>query len=119
MYSLATGTATIYRGTATNAYGDQISAIDDGHIVATGVLVSIQESRHTVKDPATQTWQVVRLYECSCQSDIDLRTNDVVVEDGPGGRTFQVSSASQGGGWAWTSDLNIDLKRLDFGELGG
>lgn len=119
MYSLATGTAAIYRGTKTNSYGDVIASTDPENRIASGVLVSIQESRNQPKDPANQAVRVVRLYDCSVQSDTDLRTNDVLVEDGLGGRTFQVLTASQGGGWAWTSDLNVQLKRLDLGQQGG
>lgn len=119
MYSLATGTATTYRGTVPNEYGDDVAAIDPDHIVAAGLLVSIQESKNTAWDPANQVVRVTRTYDCSVQSDTDLRTNDVIVEDGPGGRTFQVTSASQGGGWAWTSDLNVVLKRIDRGDQGG
>ncbi|HEX3778530.1 MAG TPA: hypothetical protein VHX38_02605 [Pseudonocardiaceae bacterium] len=119
MYSLATGTAAIYRGTTETAFGDEVASIDPSDRVAAGVLVSIQETTKRAWDPATQTVRVVRTYECSVQSDTDLRTNDVLVEDGPGGRTFQVTSSSQGGGWAWTSDLNVELKRIDLSQQGG
>lgn len=116
MYSLATGTGTIRRGVSLTEYGDEV---DDGVVVAAGVLVSIQETTKRVWDPADQVLRIVRVYDCSVQSDTDLRTNDVLTEDGPGGRTFQVTSASQGGGWAWTSDLNVMLKRIDTGQAGG
>jgi hypothetical protein len=119
MYSLATGTAAIYRGTKVNQFGDEIASLDPSNRVAADVLVSIQETRNQAWDPADQVVRVTRLYDCSVQSNTDLRTNDVLVEDGPGGRTFQVTSASQGGGWAWTSDLNVVLKRIDRGEPGG
>lgn len=116
MYSLATGTASIQRGTTVTDEGDEV---DGGQIIARKVLVSIQETTKRVTDPASQVVRIVRAYDCSVQSNVDLRTNDVLIEDGPRGRTFQVTSASQGGGWAWDSDLLVLLKRIDRGEQGG
>lgn len=119
VYSLATGTVTIRRGTSANAYGDPITGPTSGAVVATGVLASIQEVNQRVMDPATQMPRVVRGYMCSVQSDVDLRTNDVIVEETAPRRAFMVDDCSQVGGAGWTGDLRADLRRLDTGAAGG
>jgi hypothetical protein len=118
VYGLATGTVTIRRGsTTTSPYGDEVDG--QGPIVASGVLVSIQEVNKRVWDAANQVARVVRTYECSVQSDVDLRTGDTLIDEGGQSRVFEVVNASQTGGWAFTADLTVDLKRLDLGAVGG
>lgn len=118
MYSLATSTATIHRGTVvTTDYGDTVDGV--GEIVATGVLVSIQQSSARVWDPATQTMRVVRTWLCSIQSDQDVRTNDILIEENGAQRTYQVTDIVQTGGPFYTSDLTASLKTIDLGVQGG
>lgn len=108
MYALASCTASILRGTTVDEYGDPQ---DVDTVVHTGVPFSIQETEARVYDPATQTSRVVRTPVAACQSDVDLRIGDRVRDD-TNGITYIVNDVTQPGGVGWTSDLDVDLKRI-------
>jgi hypothetical protein len=108
MYALATCTASVLRGTSTNQYGD---LQDNGTVVATGLLASIQEADRTVWDPATQTPRIVRKIWAAMQSDAPIQSGDQLRDD-THGITYMVNSVTQPGGPGWTSDLEIDLRRI-------
>lgn len=108
MYALASCTASILRGTTVDQYGD---VEDTGTVAATGIPMSIQDTTQRVWDPSTQTPRVVRVIQAYCQSDVDLRTGDQVRDD-TNGITYMVTNVTQPYGPAWTSDLDVDLKRV-------
>lgn len=108
MYALASCLASILRGTTVDQYGD---AQDNSTVVASGVPMAIQDTTQRVWDPATQTPKVVHSIECSVQSNVDLRIGDQVRDD-TNNVTYIVNNVVQPYGPAWTSDLDVDLKRI-------
>jgi hypothetical protein len=109
MYALATCRGSILRGTTTDEYGD---VADAANIIATGVLASIQETTHRVWDRATQTPRIVRGFGCSMPSTTDIGPDDRFRDD-TNGVTYIVVAVTQPGGPAWTSDLEVELKRIN------
>lgn len=108
MYAIASCTATILRGTTIDQYGDPQ---DNGTPIASGVPFYIADTQDRVWDPATQTPRVVRMIDGQCQSDVDLRIGDQVRDD-TNGITYIVNDVTQPYGAGWTSDLDVDLKRI-------
>lgn len=108
MYAIASCTASILRGTTTDQFGDPQ---DVDTVVATGIPFFIADIADRVWDPATQTPRVVRSIDAQCQSDVDLRIGDRVRDD-TNGITYIVTDVTQPYGAGWTSDLDVDLKRI-------
>lgn len=109
MYTLATCTGSILRGTSTDVYGDEVDA---GTVVQSGVQAAVQEKQHRVFDPATQAPRVVRSIEAYVQSDVDIRDGDQFRDD-TNNITYAVVVVTQPGGPAWTSDLSVELQRIN------
>lgn len=108
MYAIASCTASILRGTTTNEFGD---TVDTDTVIQSGIPFYISDIADRVWDPSTQTPRVIRSIDGQCQSDVDLRIGDRVRDD-TNGITYIVNDVTQPYGAGWTSDLDVDLKRI-------
>lgn len=108
MYVVATCTASILRGTATDTYGD---AVDSAVAIATGVLASIREQSRVALDPATQEPRIVRYVEGVMPAGTDVTDTDQVRDD-THGVTYMVVAATQDRQPGFTPDLQLQLKRI-------
>lgn len=106
---LATTTASIYRGTTTDAYGDPVDANTP---IAVNVRAAIQEMRRTVFDPAEQRWTLVRFYSARMPSDTDIEQGDRILDE-RSNLFYLVQSVDNATSPVHTPDLRLDLKRID------
>lgn len=108
MYVVATCTASVLRGTTTDAYGDPE---DNGTVVHTGIIASIRETGRVVFDPSTQEPRVVRSIEGVMPAGTDVLDTDQVRDD-TNGVTYMVEAVTQGREPGFTPDLKLQLKRI-------
>lgn len=108
MYVVATCTASILRGTTTDAYGDPE---DNGTVVAAGIIASIRETSRTVFDPNTQQPRIVRSTEGVMPAGTDVVDTDQVRDDTYGVSYF-VEAVTQDREPGFTPDLKLQLKRV-------
>jgi hypothetical protein len=108
VYELATCTASILRGTATDAYGD---TVDAATVVASGIVASIRETSRVVSDPATQQPRIVRSADGAMPAGTDVRDSDQVRDD-TNGVTYIVQAVTQNREPGFTPDLQLQLKRI-------
>ena len=108
MYVIATCSASILRGTGTDAYGD---VTDTSTVIASGVLASIRETGHVVFDPNTQEPRIARMTECVMPSGTDVQDADQVTDDTHGVSYF-VEAVTQDREPGFTPDLKVQLKRI-------
>jgi hypothetical protein len=81
VYALASCTASIFRGSTVDEYGDDKPNNGPTGRVATGVMAAIVEHDSSVWDQATSTPRVVRMVEGRVQSNIDVRIGDRIRDD--------------------------------------
>jgi hypothetical protein len=108
VYVIATCTASILRGTATDTYGD---AVDSAVAIATGVIASIREQSRVAFDPSTQEPRVVRFTQGVMPAGTDVTETDQVRDD-TYGVTYIVTSVTQGRQPGFTPDLELQLKQI-------
>lgn len=108
MSFLATTTVTITRGTAENAYGDEI---DTDEVVASKVPASILERPVTGARPASGRADTPRIYAMRVWKTVDLRQNDRV-RDERTGRTFYVTTEAPSTNPVGLGSTRVDLQRV-------
>ena len=108
MYDLATCTASILRGTTTDAFGDPL---DTATVVTSGVLAAIREDTRTVFDQATQTPRVVRRIRGVMPSDTEVRDTDRIRDD-TNNVTYIVTEVTAPRQPGFSPDLQLELKRI-------
>ena len=111
MYGLASTTVSIYRGTTTNAYGDEVDDIDNAVCVASGIPADLFVTVARPYDPTTQQIRVIQSVRGSIGSDTDLVESDQIVDDNTG-FTYQVESVTQPMGPGFVGDLALELRRV-------
>jgi hypothetical protein len=110
MYALASTTASILRGTTTNAWGDEV---DDPNaaVIATGVPVCLDVTNTNAFDPTTQQIRTIRSIHGSIQSDTDVRETDRLRDDASG-VIYIVESVTDTLGPGFVGDLELVLKQV-------
>lgn len=108
MYTMATCTCTIFRGTTVDEFGD----LQPANIpVAIGVLAAIKESSVTVQDFATQTPRAVRAPTAYLPYGTDVQVGDRIQDD-----RYQVSywvvSTTIDHAPGHQPDISCELKRV-------
>jgi hypothetical protein len=78
MYSRATTTITIYRGTVTDDWGDPKDSLTP---VATGIRASILEQKIYAKGEITLQPRNLRYARLRVTKGVDLRTNDRILDE--------------------------------------
>lgn len=108
MYSLATCTVSILRGTTTTIYGDEV---DDGTVIASGIPASIIVASKSIYDRATQSPRVIQQVTGAVGSEVDIKDSDQVRDD-TNGITYAVEAVTQPNGPGFTPDLQLELRRV-------
>lgn len=109
MYSLATTTVSILRGTSTDpVYGDTTATMT---VVATGIPASIIEDRNLkTTTPGNPTPRITRGYTGIVGSEVNVTDADRL-KDERTGRIYVVVSVSQQAVAGLTSDTTLELRR--------
>lgn len=107
MLALATTTLTVYRGTTTDAYGDEQ---DTDTPIATGIPASLTEQSRLVTTRDDPTPRIVRYAVARVTAGTDITDQDRV-KDERTGAVYIVDAASQMTNPAVASDLRLDLRR--------
>jgi hypothetical protein len=109
MYSLATTTVSVLRGTATDpVYGDTTASMS---VVASGIPASIIEGRAPrVTTPGNPTPRVTRGYAGIVGSAVDVTDADRL-RDERTGQIYVIESVSQQGMPGIITDQNLELRR--------
>lgn len=108
MYIIATCSASILRGTGTDLYGDPV---DNGTVIASGVIASIRETSQVVMDAATQAPRIIRYVAGTVPSGTDVVDTDMVRDDSHG-MLYSVEAVTQNRQPGYTPDLELQLKRV-------
>jgi hypothetical protein len=113
MYTVASTTVSILRGTT---YDDQGDVEDSGSLIATGVLAQINAQRvatYGVKtyEPGTPVPSTVRLFEGVFPSGTDVENTDQI-RDERSGRVYEVVAVIDTLWEYLQPDLNAVLKRI-------
>jgi hypothetical protein len=108
VYIIATCSASILRGTGTDTYGDPV---DNGTVIASGVIASIRETSQVVMDSATQSPRVIRYVAATLPSGTDVIDTDMVRDDSHG-VLYSVEAVTQNRQPGFTPDLELQLKRV-------
>jgi hypothetical protein len=108
MYALATCTASILRGTATD--DDYLDVVDTTTVVATGLLCAIRETASRVHDKTSEAPRVVRVLHAQLQSDVDARVEDRLRDD-THGVIYVIDNVTTLGGPGYAPDLELELRR--------
>lgn len=107
MLALATTTLTVYRGTTTDAYGDEQ---DTDLPVHTGIPASLTEQSRRVTTRDNPTPRIVRYTVARVTAGTDITDQDRVVDERTGA-VYIVDAVSQMANPALASDLRLDLRR--------
>lgn len=102
----ANTTATVYRGTTTNEFGD---TIDTDTTILTGTRMSIIEQSRTVFVPADNENRVVRFVRGRTLSNVDLREGDRI-QDEQTGVVYVVEAVVNPGSPYSSGDVRVNLK---------
>lgn len=108
IYAVATCVCSILRGTSTNEFND---AVDNSTVAASGVITSIEETTSRVLDPTSQTPRVIRSVNGRVTSNVDIRVTDRLRDD-THATVYIVENVTQPGGPGFTSDLELELRRV-------
>lgn len=107
MLALATTRLTVYRGTTTDAYGDDQ---DTNTPVATGIPASLVEQSRRVTTRDDPTPRVVRYAVARVTAGTDITDQDRLVDERTGA-VYIVDAVSSMTSPAVASDLRLDLRR--------
>jgi hypothetical protein len=107
MLALATTTVTVYRGTTTDAYGDEQ---DTDTPVHTGIPASIVEQSRRVTTRDDPTPRIVRYTVGRVTAGTDITDQDRL-KDERTGAVYIVDAVSQMTSAAVAADLRLDLRR--------
>lgn len=110
MYALATCTASIYRGSTEDDFGQDID--DDTTPLATGVLCRIGERGLTVQDTNTLTPRTLRDIRASVSYAVNVRQGDRLNDDTNGVR-YVVVEIVKPQNPAYRGDQELQLRRVD------
>lgn len=107
MLALATTTVTVYRGTSTDAYGDEQ---DTDTVVHTGIPASIVEQtrRTTTRDDPTP--RVIRYAVGRVTAGTDITDQDRLLDERTG-VVYIVEAVSSMASAAVAADLRLELRR--------
>jgi hypothetical protein len=107
MLALATTTVTVYRGTSTDAYGDEQ---DTDTPVHTGIPASIVEQSRRVTTRDDPTPRIVRYAVGRVTAGTDITDQDRL-RDERTGAVYIVDAVSQMTSAAVAADVRLDLRR--------
>lgn len=107
MLALATTTLTVYRGTSTDAYGDEQ---DTNTVVHTGIPASLVEQtrRTTTRDDPTP--RVIRYTVGRVTAGTDITDQDRLLDERTGA-VYIVEAVSSMASAAVAADLRLELRR--------
>lgn len=102
-------TVTIYRGTSTNAYGDEVDANTP---IMSGVPAAVIETHNVVQDPSTPTPRVIRQITCYVSQYTGILNTDRLFDESSGD-TYMILSVTRPSTLIGTPpDLRLELKRV-------
>lgn len=107
MLSVATTTLTVYRGTSTDVYGDEV---DNDTIAASGIPASLVEQTRRVTTRDDPTPRIVRSATGRVTAGTDITDQDRV-KDERTGAVYIVDAVSSMTNAAVAADLRLDLRR--------
>lgn len=107
MLALATTTITVYRGTTTDAYGDEQ---DTNTAVHTGIPAAITEQTRRVTTRDDPTPRIVRYAVGRVTAGTDITDQDRVRDEGTGA-VYIVDAVSSMTSPVVAADLRLDLRR--------
>src|SRR4051812_25658429 len=110
MYALATSSASIYRGTTTDDYGDTVD--DDTTPIRTGVPVSLLEQTNTVIPADGSTPSVVRYVAGRVAAGTDIKDGDRLLDERAGAK-YAVDFVSLGYMPTGSADIQLHLRLID------
>lgn len=114
MYQPANCVASILRSDGgTNARGDPGGVYAE---IATGVPMSIVESRRSTYDRATQTPRTIRVVSGLVGSGTDVLGGDRIRDDTSGGILYVVKAVTQPRSFGYLPDIELDLARVGTGD---
>jgi hypothetical protein len=105
--AVATTTLTVYRGTSTDAYGDEV---DNDTIAASGIPASIVEQTRRVTTRDDPTPRIVQSATGRVTAGTDITDQDRV-KDERTGAVYIVDAVSSMTNAAVAADLRLDLRR--------
>lgn len=108
MKTRANTTVTIFRGSAYNAWGDEV---DSDTIVATGIRASIIEQTVYAQTEVTTLPRSYRFAKMRVTPGTDIRQNDRV-KDEKSGEIWTIRQISNRGNPVTNQDLRIDLEMM-------
>lgn len=108
MMATATCTVSVYRGTVTDDYGDEIA--NNTTATYAGIPASILEQTRRVTTPDQATPRVVRWHAGRLPGGTDVRAGDRLVDE-QGGAVYLVDAISSNGGASHGMDVLLDLRR--------
>lgn len=107
MYTVATTTISILRGTSTDVYGD---VTDTDTVAASGIPASILEQRKTVTTPADNRVQQVGFFTGRVSQLVDVRIGDRI-RDERTGSIYVLDNISTVASPALGNDSRLDLRK--------
>ena len=107
MLALATPTLPVYRGTTTDAYGDEQ---DTDTPVATGIYASLTEQSRRVTTRDDPTPRIVRYAVARVTAGADITDQDRLLDERTGA-VYIVEAVSSMTNPAVAADLRLDLRR--------
>lgn len=107
MLSVATTTLTVYRGTSTDAYGDEQ---DNDTVAASGIPASLVEQTRRVTTRDDPTPRIVRYAVGRVTAGTDITDQDRI-KDEHTGAVYIVDAVSSMTNAAVAADLRLDLRR--------
>lgn len=107
MLSVATTTLTVYRGTSTDVYGDEV---DNDTIAASGIPASLVEQTRRVTTRDDPTPRIVHSATGRVTAGTDITDQDRV-KDERTGAVYIVDAVSSMTNAAVAADLRLDLRR--------
>lgn len=107
MLALATTTITVYRGTTTDAYGDEQ---DTDTTVHTGIPAALTEQTRRVTTRDDPTPRIVRYAVGRVTAGTDITDQDRILDERTGA-VYVVDAVSSMANPAVAADLRLDLRR--------
>lgn len=107
MLALATTTVTVYRGTSTDAYGDEQ---DTNTVVHTGIPASIVEQTRRTSTRDDPTPRVIRYAVGRVTAGTDITDQDRLLDERTG-VVYIVEAVSSMASAAVAADLRLELRR--------
>lgn len=107
MIALATTTLTVYRGTSTDAWGDEV---DTDTAVHTGIPAALTEQTRRVTTRDDPTPRIVRYAVGRVTAGTDITDQDRLLDERTGA-IYIVDAVSQMSSAAVAADLRLDLRR--------